>query len=73
MAFRADVKIQQTAAANLYKVRGDVKIPHSRMTKNMVGNIHDLFVKCMRQGHLYHLLGYQITILIYRHRAQSVL
>ena len=33
--------------------------------KNMLGNIGDLFVKCMRQvtkGHLYHLLGYWITM-----------
>ena len=31
----------------------------------MLGNIGDLFVKCMRhvtKGHLYHLLGYRITM-----------
>ena len=39
----------------------------------MLGNIVDLFVKCMPQvtkGHLYHLLDYYV---MYRHRAQTVL
>ena len=42
-----------------------LKIPHSRMTKYMQGNNGDLFVICMQQvikGHLYHLLGYRITL-----------
>ena len=42
----------------------------------MLGNIGDLFVKCMRQvtkGHLYYLLGVLYYYVIYRHRAQSVL
>ena len=41
----------------------------------MLGNIGDLFVKCMRQvtkGHLYHLLGVSDYYVMYRHRAQSV-
>ena len=40
--------------------RGEVRIPHNRMTKNMLGNIGKLFVKYMQQvttGHLYHLFG----------------
>ena len=35
----------------------------------MVGNIGDLFVKCMRQvtkGHLYHLLGVSDYYVMYR-------
>ena len=38
---------------------GDIKIRHRRIKKNMLGNIGNLFVKCMRQvtkGHLYPLL-----------------
>ena len=57
-------------------LRGDIKIPHSRMTKNMLGNIGELFVKCMRQvtkGHLYHLLGVSDYYEMYRYRAKSVL
>ena len=41
----------------------------------MLGNIGDLFVKCMRQvtkGHLYHLLGASDYSVMYRHRAQTV-
>ena len=41
-------------------IRGDVKILHSWMTKNVLGNIGNLFVKHMREvtkDHLYHLLG----------------
>ena len=52
------------------KVRGDVNILHSTMTKNMLG------VKCMRQvtkGHLYHLSGVSDYYVMYRHKAQSVL
>ena len=44
--------------------------------KNMLGNIGDLFVKCMRQvtkAHLYHLLGVSDYYVMYRQRAQSVL
>ena len=44
-------------------------MPHSRMTKNMLGNIGDLIVKGMRQvtkGHLYHLLGVLDYYLMYR-------
>ena len=44
--------------------------------KNMLGNIGDLFMKCIQQvtkGHLYHLLGVSDYCLNYRHRAQSVL
>ena len=44
--------------------------------KNMLGNIGDLFVKCMRQvtkDHLYNLLGVSDYYVMYRHRAQSVL
>ena len=29
-------------------IRRNVKIPHSRMTKNMLGNVGNLFVKCIR-------------------------
>ena len=39
----------------------------------MLGNIGDLFVKCMQQvtkGHLYHLLGVSDYYVMYRHRAQ---
>ena len=42
----------------------------------MLGNIGNLFVKCMRQvtkGLMYHLLGVSDYYVIYRHRAQSVL
>ena len=38
--------------------RGDIRIPHSRMTKTCWENIGNLFVICMRQitkGYLYHL------------------
>ena len=54
---------------------GDVKIPHSRITKNMLGNIGDLFVKCMRQakGYLYHLSGVLDYYVMYGQRIQSVL
>ena len=44
--------------------------------KNMLRNIGELFVICMRQvtkGHLYHLLGVSDYYVMYRHRAQSVL
>ena len=44
--------------------------------KNMLGNICDLFVKCMRQitkGHLYHLLGVSDYYVMYRHKPKSVL
>ena len=43
-----------------HRISGDVKISHSRMTKEMLGNFGNRFVKCMRQvteGHFYHLLG----------------
>ena len=39
----------------------------------MLGNIGDLFVKCMRQvmkGLLYHLLGVLDYYVMYRHRAK---
>ena len=39
----------------------------------MLGNIGDLFVKCMRQvtkGHLYHLLGVSDYYVMYRQRAR---
>ena len=42
----------------------------------MLGNVGDLFVKCMRQvtkGHLYHLFGVSDYYEMYRQRAQSVL
>ena len=42
----------------------------------MLGNIGEMFVKCMRQatkGNLYHLLGVSDYYVMYRHRAQSVL
>ena len=45
-------------------------------TVNILGNIGDLFVKCMRQdtkSHLYHLLRVSDYNVMYRHRAQSVL
>ena len=44
--------------------------------KNMLGNIGNLFVKCMQQvtkDHLYHLLGVSDYYVMYRQRAQSVL
>ena len=44
--------------------------------KNMLGNIGELFVKCMQQvtkGHLYHLFGVSDYYVMYSHRAQSVL
>ena len=44
--------------------------------KTVLGNVDDLFVKCMRQvtkGHLYHLLGVSDYYVMYRHRAQSFL
>ena len=44
--------------------------------KNMLGNIGDLFVKCMLQvinSHFYHLLGVSDYYTIYRQRAKSVL
>ena len=57
-------------------IRGDVKIPHSRMTKACWGNIGNPFVISMRQvtkGHLYHLLGVSDYYVMYRQRAKSVL
>ena len=42
----------------------------------MLGNIGDLFVKCMRQvskGHLYHLLGISDCYVMYRQRAKSLI
>ena len=42
----------------------------------MLGNIGDLFVKCMGQvtkSHLYHLLEVSDYYVMYRHNAQSVL
>ena len=54
------------------KIRGDVKIPHSRMTKTH----WETLVKCMRQvtkGHLYHVFGVSDYYVMYKHRAQSVL
>ena len=39
----------------------------------MLGNIGELFVKCMRQvtkSHLYHLLGVSDYYVMYRHRVQ---
>ena len=55
-----------------YMLRGDIRIPHGRMTKVCWGNIGNLFVTCMRQvtkGNLYHLLGdYYI---MYRQSAKS--
>ena len=44
--------------------------------KNMLGNIGDLFVKCMQQvtkGHLYRLLGVSDYHVTYRQGAQLVL
>ena len=41
----------------------------------MLGNIGNLFVKCMRQvtkGHLYHLYGVLDYYVMYRQKAQSV-
>ena len=43
---------------------------------NMLGNMCDLIVKCLRQvtkGHLYHLLGVLDYYVMFRHRAQTVL
>ena len=42
----------------------------------MLGNIGDLFEKCMRQvtkDHLYHLLGVSDYYVMYRQRTESVL
>ena len=42
----------------------------------MLGNIGDLFVKCMQQvtkGHLYHLVEVSDYYVMYRQRAKSVL
>ena len=42
----------------------------------MLGNIGNLFVKCMQQvtkGHLHHLLGESDYYVMYRQLAQSVL
>ena len=42
--------------------------------KNMLGNIGDLFVKCMRQvtkGHFYNLLGVSDYYVMYRQKAKS--
>ena len=58
------------------RFRGDVKIPHRRMTNTCWGNIGDLFVICMRQltkGHLYHLLGVSDYYVMYRKSAQLTL
>ena len=55
---------------------GDVKIPHSRMTKTCWETLVTCFVKRMPQvtkGHSYHLLGVSDYYVMYRHRAQSVL
>ena len=55
---------------------GDIKISHSSMTKTMLRNIGDLFVKCMGQvtkGYLYQRLGVSYYYVIYRERAKSVL
>ena len=63
-------------AKKMHSVRGDIKVPHRRMTKACWGNIGNLFVICMRQvtkGHLYDLLGALDYYVIYRHRAKSVL
>ena len=60
----------------LVSLRGDIKIPHSRMTKTCWWNIGNLFVICMRQvtkGYLYHLLGVYDYYVMYRQRAQWVL
>ena len=60
----------------MFGVRGDIKIRHSRLTKNMLGNIGDLFVKRMRQvtkSHLHNLLGVSDYYIMYMHRAKSVL
>ena len=45
---------------NVMVLGSDIKIPHSRMKRNMLGNIDNRFAKCMQQvtkGHLYHLLS----------------
>ena len=57
-------------------VRGDIKIPHSRMTKTCWGNLGNLFVIHMRQvtkGHFYYLLGVSDYYVMYRQRPKSVL
>ena len=60
----------------LYGFKGTHQNSPQQDDKTMLGNIADLFVKCMRQvtkGHLYHLLGVSDYYVMYRHRAQSVL
>ena len=45
---------------NVMALGSDIKIPHSRMKRNMLGNIDNRLAKCMQQvtkGHLYHLLS----------------
>ena len=48
---------------------GDIKIPHSRLTKACWRNVGNLFVICMKQvtkDHLYHLFGVLDFYVIYR-------
>ena len=57
-------------------LRGDIKIPHSRMTKAFWRNVGYLFVICMRQltkGHLYYLFGVSDYYVMYRQMENSVL
>ena len=64
------------SAHNAMFERGDIKVPHSRMTKACTENIGNLFVICMRQvtkGNSYHLLGVSDYYVMYRQRAKSVL
>ena len=47
-------------------LRGDVKIPHSRMTKNM-------YATSLKRAFVYHLLGVLDYYVMYGQRTKSVL
>ena len=54
---------------NLCLFKGETQNSPQKDDKNMLGNIGDLFVKCLRQvtkDHLYHLLGVSDYYVMYR-------
>ena len=57
-------------------LRGDVKIPLSRMTKDLQGNIDRVFFRLLRQvtkSHLHHLLVVSDCCVLYGERAKYIL
>ena len=60
----------------VYLLRGDIKIPHSRMTKTYWETLATcLWNVCQKvtKGHIYHLLGVTDYYVMYRPRTQSFL